>query len=123
MGMAFKKRDYKIYKKWMDEQLSHGFYLNPAVYTSLPADDHFGTCVDMARSIFTSMVKAENWEAAKAVSDSVRDFFAKFGHPIPEDATLKLKEPRNSEDNFHGHISLGDPDDPTGMGSGGAVNF
>lgn len=86
--MAFKKREYKIYKKWMDEQFSHGFYLNPDVYTSLPKDDHFGTCIKLAQSIFSDAVSAENWEAARAVSDSIRDFFAKFGHPIPEDAIL-----------------------------------
>lgn len=77
----------------MDEQFSHGFYLNPEVYPSLPKDNHMGTCVEIARGIFSDMVRSENWEAAQAVKDSISDFFGKLGHPVPADATIILKEP------------------------------
>src|SRR5262245_57719265 len=91
--MGFKKREYKIYKAYMDAQLNHGFYLNPEVYTSLKDKNPFEVGCNIALQVLGDMVHAENYEACQAIADSLRDFFEKIGHPIPDTALFNIKEP------------------------------
>lgn len=91
--MAFKKREYKVYKKYMDAQLDHGFYLNPEVYTVLKDKHPLGTSCNIALQMLGDMAHAENYEACQAIADSLRDLFIKIGHPIPDIALFNIKEP------------------------------
>lgn len=91
--MAFKKREYKAYKKWMDAQLNAGFYLNPEIYTSLKDKNPLETRCNISLQVLADMIHAENFEACQAIADSLRDFFAKIGYPIPDTALFNIKEP------------------------------
>jgi hypothetical protein len=77
----------------MDKQLTKGFYLNPEVYTSLKDKHPLMTSCNIALQVLGDMVHAENFEAAQAIADSLRDFFAKIRYPIPDNALLNIKEP------------------------------
>lgn len=91
--MAFNKKEYKAYKKYMDAQLKAGFYLNPEVYTSLKGKNSIETSCNIALQVLGDMVHAENFEACQAIADSLRDAFKNIGHPIPDDALFNIKEP------------------------------
>jgi hypothetical protein len=91
--MAFNKREYNAYKKYMDAQLKHGFYLNPEIYTSLKSKNPIETSCNIALQLLGDMIHAENDEACQAIVDSLRDAFKNTGHPIPDDALFNIKEP------------------------------
>jgi hypothetical protein len=101
--MAFNKREYKAYKKYMDAQLKHGFYLSPEVYTSLKSKSPLETSCNIALQVLGDMVHAENFEASQAIVDSLRDVFKNIGHPIPDEALLNIKSP--NLELIHCHIS------------------
>lgn len=100
--MPFNKREYKSYKAFMDKQLAKGFYLNPEVYTSLKERDSL-VRIDIALQILSDVIHSENYEAAQAVADAIRDWFKSIGYPLPEDAIFKLGEPNLKP--IHCHIS------------------
>jgi hypothetical protein len=89
--MAFSKREYKIYKAYMDKQLNAGFYLNPEIYTSLK--DKPWVRLDIALQILSDAIHNENFEAAQATADALRDWCKKIGHPIPAESVFIIKEP------------------------------
>lgn len=100
--MGFSKKEYRIYKKYMDEQLRTGFYLNPEVYTSLK-DKEPWVRVDITLDILAAMIHAENFEAAQAIVDSLKEWFNGIGYPIPENAKFNIKE--YAPEHIYGHIS------------------
>lgn len=66
-------------------------------------------------------VEQENFEACKAIEDSIREWCAENGIEIPADATFIM--PPKSEVECHGLLCFGNPNDPTGIDSGGAYWF
>lgn len=81
--------------------------------------------VEWAKVFFPQISKAihdEEYELAQALKDAVRIFLNQFldkPNKIKKSATLKL--PEYVETKVYGIVCLGDPDDPLGMKSGGAI--
>lgn len=100
--MAFDKKHYKEIKKWVLLSLKE-YHYDPTIF--LP--------------VIAACLKDEDFEAAQATSDAIRQWFEEQGETIPPEATLKI--PDTCEDPEGYIICLGNPDDPSGMKSGGAL--
>jgi hypothetical protein len=107
--MAFKKREYNFYKKLCKETISH--IPNHEIYGCKPI---FPPSILLA--LLPDYIERQNFEACKAVVDTIREWCAEYGIDVPPDTTLIIPPKRDIA--VHGHLSLGDPDDPTGIGSG-----
>lgn len=112
--MGFKKREYNFYVKLCKHTLKN--IPNAAIYGCEPI---FPPQILLA--MLSGYVEEENFEACKAIEDSIREWFTDHEVAIPADATLKM--PPKSETKFHGLLCYGDPDDPTGIGIGGSYWF
>lgn len=112
--MAFKKREYNFFKK-----------LCRGLTAGSPNHEIYGCEPIFPPSLLLSMlpdyIEAQNFEACKAIEDVIREWFVEHGVEVPIGATLKI--PPKNERRFHGHLSLGDPDDPSGLANGGTYNF
>lgn len=114
--MSWDKEYYREIKKFMDYEVSHKHFLCtidcPIEYvkTFLP--------------LISMSIEKEDYEAAQATKDAIMQFLNKFlkdGNKIKKSDTLKL--PAYVEIEAHGIVCLGDPNDKTGMASGGAFLF
>lgn len=96
---AFKKREYNQYKKIMKQSLK-----------SVPNHEVYGCEPIFPPSILLRMMPSyleeNNYEACKAIEDTIREWFTDRGIEIPAGATLKI--PPKQEIEFHGHISMVD---------------
>ena len=111
---SWDKKYYKEIKTFMDNQLWHVDYRLAEKYKDNPAgwaQSHF--------NLITDCVHREDYEAAQATKDAIIEFLNKLGAEIPNDAALNIPDYAPME--IHGIICLGKSDDPTGMGSGGAI--
>lgn len=108
--MPWDKKYYNAIRKFVKYGLEHRpFQLGDRV-----------TCpVEWAITFFpliTMSVQNEDWEAAQATKDAITSFLRKFGAKIPRSATLKIPD-TYTEHKGGFHISMGNPDDPTGFSS------
>lgn len=114
--MGFKEREYNFYKKlckWAIRNVPPAqLYDCDPVKFSPPS---------VLLGMLPDFIEEQNFEACKAIEDTIREWFVERSVDIPADATLKI--PPKSEDEIHGLISLGDPNDPYGLASGGAISF
>jgi hypothetical protein len=99
--MAFNKKEYKVYKKFMDGQLKA--WPNPEIYTSLKNRNPLDFVCGRALSMLSRSIHDENYEACQAIADSLRELFDRLGHPIPEEALFNIKAP--NLDPIHCHVS------------------
>lgn len=112
--MGFKKREYNFYKKLSEHAIRN--VPNCAIYG---CKQIFPPTVLL--DMLPEFIEEENFEACKAISDTIREWCTKHNIEIPADATLII--PPKRETVIHGHVSLGDPNDPYGLASGGSINF
>jgi hypothetical protein len=112
--MAFKKREYNFYKKLCKQSMRNT--VNHELYGCAPI---FPPSILLG--MLPDYIAEQNFEACKAIEDTIREWFAEQGIEIPADATIKI--PQKSTEEIHGIISLADPDDPSGMASRGTIWF
>lgn len=94
----------------MIDELRHGFYLNPEIYTSLKGkDERF----NIALRILAEMIRSENFEAAQAIRDAMIEFFREIKVEIPDDPLLNI--PSIETVPPRGIICYARPDDPFGL--------
>lgn len=115
--MAWDQESYEELKAWVKPQLGSGY---PA---SIYGKDVMH--IDVFIGMLPGMIEKEQWEQAQAIKDAIREWInenlPEGEAPVPEDATLKLS-PYVEREPCGYHISLGDPDDPSGLASGGSIN-
>lgn len=97
--MAFKKREYNQFKKLCKESLKQ-----------IPNHEIYGCKPIFPPSILLNMMpdylEVGNYEACKAIEDTIREWFIEHDIEIPEGATLNI--PPKSKEEFHGHIDMAD---------------
>ncbi len=111
--MPFRKRHYNEIKKFMEQRLKY-----------VPMFCEIKCPVEWAKTflpLISDCVHREDYEAAKATADAIREFLNKFlsdENKIPE--TTQLNLPEYVETEIRGIICYGDPNDKSGLASGGA---
>lgn len=81
--MAFDKKYYKAIKEFVDTRIS----APPAIYGPVSLEDWIKSWAQR----IPDCLKDEDYEAAQAIKDSIRDFLNKHvDEPIPKDALLKI---------------------------------
>lgn len=108
--MAWNKKHYKEIKQFVEHQLNHV----PFQIAEKPTEERPNP-FDWAKTflpLVSLSIHNEDYEAAKATSDAIREFLNKFmpNDPIPDDATLKLPDFVPFE--IKGIVCLLDPKDP-----------
>lgn len=89
------------------------------IYEHVQAIFKLGWSPEVFLPVVRGCIEAGDFEAAQATSDAIRKWFEDHSVSIPPDATLKL--PDTYEEPRGYHLSLGVPDDFSGMASGGAI--
>ncbi|MCF0059918.1 hypothetical protein MUK70_11765 [Dyadobacter chenwenxiniae] len=111
--MAFDKKHYRAIKKFMDQQILHVDFRLVDEYRDKPVEwaetflFHISHCIE-----------EEDYEGAKAVTDSIKEFLDKYTDVKVEDLLLKVPEYKRLE--IVGIICYGKDDDKSGLASGGA---
>lgn len=118
--MGWDKKHYKEIFKWVYSQLGGG--LNPEIYTSLEKPVWNG---DIFISMLPDIIHREDWEGAQATKDALIKWYNEHlppgESPLTEEALIRI--PAYQEHPACGyHLSLGKPDDPSGIASGGCIN-
>ena len=83
--MGFKKREYNFYRKLCKQTIK-----------SVPNHEIYGCEPIFPPNILLNMlpdyIKEQNFEACKAIEDTIREFFTDRGIEIPPNATLKIPD-------------------------------
>ena len=110
-----RSRYYKDVYKWFYESLSMVPFLMFESNPNYSIGDHLQTLLP----VVSSAVDGEDFEAAQAMKDCIKDFLNSKGANITDEDVLKL--PPVCTEKIQGIICLGRRDDISGMASGGAV--